>query len=39
MKLREILEALERQAEVVFGNAYRNYFFGEWQMPWLPDDL
>lgn len=39
MNLKQILDALERQMDLVFGGSYRDYFFGEWLIPWLPDDL
>lgn len=37
--VRMIQEVVERLMEGVFGTIYGEYFFGEWIIPWLPDDL
>lgn len=34
-----ILELLKKWQEGFFWKTYRDYFFGEWTIPWLPDDL
>jgi len=36
---RIIQEMAARLMEGVFGTPYGEYFFGEWAIPWLPDDL
>ena len=37
--IRMIQEVAERLMESVFRTFYGEYFFGEWIIPWLPDDL
>ncbi len=39
MSFWNILELLKRLQENLYRNLYDEYFFGEWTIPWLPDDL
>ena len=39
MSFGQILEVLKRMQKDLFRNLYEGYFFGEWTIPWLPDDL
>ena len=39
MNVERIIEVVKKAWTRSFLNAYQGYFFGEWTIPWLPDDL
>ena len=39
MSLKQILETLANRLDSYFDKFYGEYFFREWAIPWLPDDL
>lgn len=39
MNVGRVLEMLKWLRENLYRNLYDEYFFGEWTIPWLPDDL